>query len=662
MAGMAPEEDRLDSWKQIAAYLNKSERTVRRWHESESLPVHKHPHQQRGSVWAYRKEVDEWIAARVIRSEPVTATGAPRKRPYAWLLGAVSIAVASFLLVRLGTRPQQTVDPIPLTTLPGAEYGASFSPDAKRFVFHWTAADSSRRGLYIKRIDDDNITPLAVASDPRSSYNYSPAWSPDGRTIAFLRRTPESETWLVLIDAAGGSERTLLRTSVASNLFFGSHQHVSWSPDSKSLFVPMALNEKASGVYRVSTTTGEATPIVTGFAAHAPAVSPDGRRLAALRIEGMPHNFQELLLYDLDATGSVQGSPISLYKGYSVSSGLAWMPDSRTLLFCNSGAALVGPLDSRLYRLPALAGAHLTPIGGIGCSTVSVSRQGLIAYGDSSRTRSKMLHRRFSSEMLHRRLSSDTPVEEFASSSRYDNYPSFSPAGSMLAYYSTRSGKSGIWTARSDGTGQRCIFDDVMIRSGPAWSPDGQRLVYILGRSLAISSINTAAPPTIISTGDAGPQHPVWSADGRSIYYNIEHQLWRVLTDGTGRHAIGDSGPILSLAASTDGKALYYARLGQSLTLCRRSIDATSEEIMEEGLAMASIAVTRRFLYFVRADMNLYALPLAGGPVEKIGSMSKFLANGTDKYHAQFTVSQDDSAIICTLIESQEVDLELLRP
>ena len=64
-----PEQDRLDSWKQIAAYLNKSERTVRRWQETEGLPVHKHPHQQRGSVWAYRQELDHWLTDRVVQPE-----------------------------------------------------------------------------------------------------------------------------------------------------------------------------------------------------------------------------------------------------------------------------------------------------------------------------------------------------------------------------------------------------------------------------------------------------------------------------------------------------------------------------------------------------------------------------------------------------------------
>ena len=58
MPPQTPEPDRRESWKQIGAYLDKSERTVRRWNELEGLPVHKHPHQQKGTVWAYRSEID----------------------------------------------------------------------------------------------------------------------------------------------------------------------------------------------------------------------------------------------------------------------------------------------------------------------------------------------------------------------------------------------------------------------------------------------------------------------------------------------------------------------------------------------------------------------------------------------------------------------------
>jgi hypothetical protein len=76
---------------------------------------------------------------------------------------------------------------------------------------------------------------------------------------------------------------------------------------------------------------------------------------------------------------------------------------------------------------------------------------------------------------------------------------------------------------------------------------------------------------------------------------------------------------------------------------------------------VASIAVTRKFLYFIRTDMNLYALPLAGGPAEKIGSIPKLQGTGTGPWETRFTVSPDDSAIIWTLTESQEVDLEGLQ-
>lgn len=51
--------DRLDSWKEIAAYLKCSERTVRRW-EQEGLPVHRRPHKKKAGIYAYRAEIDTW--------------------------------------------------------------------------------------------------------------------------------------------------------------------------------------------------------------------------------------------------------------------------------------------------------------------------------------------------------------------------------------------------------------------------------------------------------------------------------------------------------------------------------------------------------------------------------------------------------------------------
>src|SRR5215207_8593890 len=56
--------DQLSSWKSIAAYLDRSERTVRRWEQSEGLPVHRHGHEKQDSVYAFAVELDAWLKSR----------------------------------------------------------------------------------------------------------------------------------------------------------------------------------------------------------------------------------------------------------------------------------------------------------------------------------------------------------------------------------------------------------------------------------------------------------------------------------------------------------------------------------------------------------------------------------------------------------------------
>ena len=55
----------LESWKQIAAHLNRSERTVRRWEVAEGLPVRRREHQKQDTVFAYSYEIDEWSTRRI---------------------------------------------------------------------------------------------------------------------------------------------------------------------------------------------------------------------------------------------------------------------------------------------------------------------------------------------------------------------------------------------------------------------------------------------------------------------------------------------------------------------------------------------------------------------------------------------------------------------
>lgn len=82
--GLAPRENRrIDSWKEIAAFFGRDERTVKRWERDRALPIHRLPG-ERGGVFAYTEELTHWLNS--------TPAAAARKREES--AGAISIATA----------------------------------------------------------------------------------------------------------------------------------------------------------------------------------------------------------------------------------------------------------------------------------------------------------------------------------------------------------------------------------------------------------------------------------------------------------------------------------------------------------------------------------------------------------------------------------------
>src|SRR5688572_7732821 len=105
--------DRLDSWKEIAAYLKRDVTTVQRWEKREGMPVRRHLHDKLGSVYAFRPELDEWtrsrdaLAAReTTELEPAPAKPRKRSRNLLWSSMAAGlllvIAAAWWLFERRG--------------------------------------------------------------------------------------------------------------------------------------------------------------------------------------------------------------------------------------------------------------------------------------------------------------------------------------------------------------------------------------------------------------------------------------------------------------------------------------------------------------------------------------------------------------------------------
>ncbi len=94
--------ERLDSWKEIAAYLRRDVSTVQRWENKQGLPVHRLLHSQRASVYAYRSEIDNWMAE---RGPELERNGSP-PRDHFWqdrkVVRALTLGAGLVLLIALG--------------------------------------------------------------------------------------------------------------------------------------------------------------------------------------------------------------------------------------------------------------------------------------------------------------------------------------------------------------------------------------------------------------------------------------------------------------------------------------------------------------------------------------------------------------------------------
>ena len=68
--GSPPPGRKLDSWGEIALYLGREVRTVQRWEKTEGLPVHRHEHKKKSTVYAFTGELDAWIKQRQPVDDP----------------------------------------------------------------------------------------------------------------------------------------------------------------------------------------------------------------------------------------------------------------------------------------------------------------------------------------------------------------------------------------------------------------------------------------------------------------------------------------------------------------------------------------------------------------------------------------------------------------
>ncbi len=360
------------------------------------------------------------------------------------------------------------------------------------------------------RAPDGNTRFLAPVTDVSLC-----VWSPDGASIAcamgnaayvmpgatFGNRAPSRIT---VIDAASGRART-----VGDSLSV--HHSPVWSPDGRSLFF-VSDRDGTGDIYVIPTSDIEdAVPrrLTVGSGAQTISLSADGSRLAYAQYAERVNVWSVPFPARPPATPD-QASPVTAGNQFIESIAV----DGEWLVY---DATFNGNTD--VYRMP-LAGGEV--------ERLTTEPDGDFHPRLSPDGREVLYHnQRSGSRDIYVKPLDGRPVQQVTRTSRQEAVGAWSPDGRMIAFQDyTLSSSGDIWIVRRRPDGS---WDEPVPRGGPgttvSWSPDGRSLAYVTsldGGSIAVMPVDSGPARMVLDATRVGvprAELPLWSADGRSIYF-----------------------------------------------------------------------------------------------------------------------------------------------
>ncbi len=398
----------------------------------------------------------------------------PEMRPSAWIAGLGLLMLASVLFAvgtggwtsgagrAKGIEGVIRAPQLPfrlLTSAPGFEGEAALSPDASQVAYIAVPEHGMESGSRIMVQTTGQSQPRLLAAAPDGAWDRLPAWSPNGREIAFVRHLPNGQCRIMGISANGGSARELLVCDGVHDPSFD------WTPDSRSLIVSSRTSPvSTAGLQVYDIAAGSWHPIPYGSHArdddHTPRYSPDGQWIAFLR---------NAPLGDIWRIPAAGGTPQRLTTQNADLRGLSWTPDSRGIVF---GRRVDG--QSRLYHLAVDTGV-IRDLGVWDAKSPSVARgRGVLAF---TQRRPQFGIYRLDLFPGGGDVTDGQKAEHVFASSGRDTLPSISPDGSQILFASDRSGDFGLWWAELDDEASQRRIEGIHpdSRQQANWSQDGRR-------------------------------------------------------------------------------------------------------------------------------------------------------------------------------------------
>jgi Tol biopolymer transport system component len=623
-------EDRLDSWKEIAGYLNRDVTTVQRWEKREGMPVHRHLHDRMGSVYASRAELDEWSRGRSPRAAQENGLDGPS--PKAPELPSVGASVGAPVMA-----PRSTI-------------GASLS--RWKFGLLLVAAGivlAIGASLWFRRTEYFWRNPIAEARFQKvtdfGGVELAATISPDGHFVAFLSdRDGKMDVWVTQV---GSGEFHNLTLGSAPELVNPSVRTLGFSPDGSlvTFWVRRQGGSSASGgigIWAVPTLGGQPRPYLEGVAELD--WSHDGSRLVyhtpgpgdplfvsngSRQSEGRPiftapaglHSHFPLWAPDTAFIYFVQGSlpdkldiwrirpaggapeRITSHNGHV---SYPVLLDQRTLMYLASDPDGSGPwlysmdverriphrLTSGLDQYTSLAasadGRRLVVTAAnpkrtlwrlrIADSPTEVPAANRISLTTSTGFSPRLgpdyllyVSATGSSESIWKIVNGTGTELWSGQGARIFGGPAISPDGREVAFSVRQHGQTQLYAMHVDGTNARIVTDSLDLQGAPAWAPDG--------RSITSAASDYGVPHLFRVPVDGGSPapfvqeysvDPAWAPDGRFVVYSGPDIGTAFSVKATTAEAAAH--PLPALTLTRGARHLTFLPGGRSLVLLRGEI------------------------------------------------------------------------------------------
>jgi Tol biopolymer transport system component/serine/threonine protein kinase len=385
-----------------------------------------------------------------------------------------------------------------ITDLAGDQQMPALSADAGQLLF--AAVDGGDLDIFQQRVGGERPVNL---TENHSSDDFDPAYSPDGKRVAFV--SDRGEGGVFVMGATGESPQRVLEAGYDP----------AWSPDGTRLVVtsePVQSHTSRSTVASLTIVdlTDNSQQVIEGMDAVAPSWSPNDQRIAFWTVNDGGQR-------DIGTVRTDGTDPVRLTTDRATDWAPVWSADGRFIYFLSDRG---GSADLWRVRIDEATGTPQSALEAVTNGIANMSDIGISADGGSIALRAVTLTGAVETGNFDRQRGQFSgPVTTTFESSTLVIQASLAPDGQSLVFAKSQP-REMIIVASRDGLERRTLIDDGYHNRGPQFSSDGRWIIFYTDRSgpYAVWAIRPdGSGLRRISKGDQSLVIPVWMPDGQRI-------------------------------------------------------------------------------------------------------------------------------------------------